>query len=422
MYGPGGPDPVLGARALAAFNLQTRAAGAPSVRHVETALGDLPQFEVRGGQVRDCPGSPVTLGAFQESLTEAFGHVQYVRLDAAHSTLERLDGLLPCLSDVLSRDELARIAFLEGVALAYDGRDDDARDTFRRALVVAPELPWETRFPPGPESLFREAASEALSTASAPLTVSGAVLLEVSLWLDGAPVGQGGETQLAVGRHLLQWRLADGEFGTRVLQVGPDDELAVRGRADVARAAIQGLGDDDQLTRAAEVLTRAARGEGVDEVWLVQLGEPGEVDLVHRFDVEEQRWELADEGSVARRVRAHELRRGGRITGLVGGLTAAAGAVIGTLGHVRATELLSVADTHQSPGEYSNAERQYSLARGQAIAGWTLFGLGSAAAVTGAVLTARGNRAGEVGSQGEPAVEIGLLVSPGALGLRGTFR
>jgi hypothetical protein len=418
LYGPGGPDPTLGERALAAFNVQTRVRGAPTVRHAGSVVGDLPLFEVIGAEARSCPGSPVGLNAFRATMNEAFGHVQYVRVEAALSTLERLDGLLPCLGEVLPRDELARIAFLEGVALAYADRTDEARESFRRALVVAPELPWEPRFPPATEALFREAASEALASRAAPLTVSPIALAEATLWIDGAefPSG-GGETELAEGDHLLQWRLADGSFATRALRVVAGQAISARSRADAIHAAVTGQGPPAELERAAAALARCAGDEGVDEIYLAELAS---VDRIHRFDVTDGRWELADEATVARRLEDHRIRRAGRITGVVGAIAATTGALLGGLGDARARQLLDEAPLHQSPEEFANADRRYRAARSQAILGWTLLGAGGATCAIGIVLTSRGS----TGPDGPTATATGirLQLRPTGLALSGSFR
>lgn len=418
LYGVEGPDPVLGERALASFNVQTRARGAPRVRHVSTVLADVPVFEVTGGEERTCHGSPVTLAAFRETQEEAFTHVQYVRVDAAKATLEQLDGLLPCLAEVLPRDELARIAFLDGVAWAYAGHPDEARESFRRALLVAPELSWEPRFPPDPESLFREAAMEALRSPTTGLRVSPVALEDATLWIDGvAYPSAGGDTTLAVGEHLVQWQLMDGTFATRVLAAAADTPVRVRSRSDVAVTILRGTDSAASMELATASLVRAAAEAGVGEVYLAELGE---VDRIHCFRVTEERWELADEGTVARRLRDHRVRRSGRIALLAGGVAASAGLLLGGLGHARAQQLLAEAPSHQSTEEFQNASKRYANNRFQAVIGWSLAGLGGATATTGLVLATRGGAAPLTDTTPPPALQLHL--APGSLGLRGTFR
>ena len=418
LYGAEGPDPVLGERALAAFNLQTRARGAPRVRHVSTILAHEPLFEVAGGEERTCHGSPVTLDAFRGTLTEAFGHVQYVRVEAAQATLEQLDGLLPCLAEVLPREDLARIAFLEGVAWAYDGEADRARESFRRALLVAPELSWEPRFPPDPESLFREAAKEALRSPTTALSVSPVALESATLWVDGvAYPAAGGDTTVAVGEHLVQWELRDGTFATRVVRASAETPVRVRSRGDVAAAVLGGTGSVDAMERATDSLVRAADEAGVTEVYLAELGK---VDRIHRFVVTDGRWELADEGTVARRIKDRRIRRSGRIALLVGGVAAGTGLILGGLGHARAQQLWDEQYSHQSQDEFLAASGRYSNSRVQAIVGWSLAALGGATAVTGIVLATGSPRSPGVGDPAAAALRMEF--APGSLGRRGSFR
>ena len=140
-YGPGDPDPALETRALAAFDLQSPLGPTgPSVRHLGTELGAIATVEILGAEVVACPGAPVGLGAFADGMDRALDHVLYVRVDEARIELERLAGLLPCLTETLPREDLSRIWYLEGVLLGFVSEGDAARESFRRALVVSPEL------------------------------------------------------------------------------------------------------------------------------------------------------------------------------------------------------------------------------------------------------------------------------------------
>ena len=401
LYGPDGPSLGFEERAVATFNLQsTDARLSPSVRHVSAALSDVPEVEVVGAdEVLACPGTPVTAASYTKELDAALDHILYVRIDEAGQALERLKALLPCIHEPLSGRDLAQISFLEGIGLAYAGEDAAAREAFRQALLVRPDLDWEARFPPGPELLFRQAIQAALRTPSAQLEVAPQVGQGATLWVDGVEFARGGgSATLAEGKHLVQWRTEGGSFGTRWLEVGREARVSVYSRADVERTAITGDGQEACRECARQALTSLAAEVGTDRVYLAQLAA---VDMLHVFEPETGQWELTDEGAVARRVRVRRQHEAGRGVLIGGGVVALGGAVVAIAGYARGRALHDEAGDIVSSDMYDEKASQYANARVQTSVGLTLAGLGVVAAAISIPLLTAGKK-----DAASPTVEV----------------
>lgn len=415
LYGPDGPDFALEDRAIAAFNLQSTGRHvSPSVRHVDSALADVPPIDVAGAEDgTTCPGGTATAASMEAGLEVALQHVLYVRVEEAAAALEQLESMLPCVSEPIAGQTAARIFFLQGVALAYVDRDDQAREAFRQALVVYPQLDWEARFPPGPELVFRDAIQAALRSEKARISVVPGVADSGEVWVDGEAVAaEGADLSVAAGRHVLQWRTADGTFATRVLDVAVGDEVTVFARGDVATAALNGAGCGPCRQAAADALTRLAEEVGLVEIHLAELGA---VDMLHTFDLGGGTWRRTDEGAVARRLRNRRLQDVGKVTMLAGGAMALTGAVLGITGHARATQLADGAADFETQEQFDESSRQYANSRVQSYLGFTLAGVGGAAVVLGVPLANAGRGKGAGALAGE------WILAPGGLGVQGRF-
>ena len=392
LYGPGAADNVLESRALATFNLLSNERRvSPSVRHAGTALAPLADVTVVGSdEILTCHGSPVTLDPFREGLDRALTDIVSLELEEAQQTLARLDALLPCLNGVLPRDEIARISFLEGVGLAYFDQTDEARQSFRRALVVAPALQWDERFPPKARAVFNEAVYEAQHSPTAAIVVEPLVGTTASVWLDGDlyPTG-GGSATLVQGRHLIQWQVEGGGFGTVVVSVAEGDELSVISRDDIVSSAVSGRGSHSVRVEAVAALQRLAAETSREAIYLAELGD---VDLLNRFDPAGGTWEVSDQGMVLRRVRGKRMTVAGQVSLIAGGVLAATGMAIGISGYLRGNGLQEEEGSVQGAAEWEDLEQQYQGARQQAGVGFVLLGAGSAGMAIGVPLLVRGTR------------------------------
>lgn len=423
LYGPDGPDFTLEDRAVAAYNLQaTSRLLSPSVRHVDTVLSEVPEIAVDGAEdAGTCSTGPVKTATIEAELEVALAHVLYVRVEEAAAGLERLEAMLPCVGEPIAGETVARISFLQGVALAYVERDDEAREAFRQALVVYPQLDWESRFPPGPELVFRDAIQAALRSEKARISVAPAVRESAEVWIDGVVIEVGaGDAFVTAGRHMLQWRTGSGAFVTRVLIVGDGSEVTVYGRGDVAEAAIRGHGCRPCRSAAAAALVQEAGLAGVEQVHLAELGG---VDMLHTFTVDGESWAQTDEGVVARRVRDHRMRNVGKVTLVAGSALVLTGTILGIAGHARATQLADGALDIETQAQFDEDSSQYANSRVQSTLGFTLAGAGGAAVLVGIPLTTSGKGGSRARSTRltRSGVDGRLVLLPGGVGAVGRF-
>jgi len=413
LYGPDGPDDALETRALATFNLQGDVRPAvPSIQHVSVAVEGLAEVELLGsGDLMSCPGTTLDVESFRRDLDRALQYILYVEVEEAALVLDRLDALIPCITEVLPREDLARISFLHGVGLAYVGEFDEARERFRRALIVYPNLTWDPRFSPALEEVFTEAVHAALRSASVPLQVEARVGEVATLWIDGLEVPAGGGPQtLAEGLHLLQWQLSSGAFVTRAMVIDAADRLALVSREDIARAVLTGQGSELVLEMAAEALRQMAAGAGEGAVFLADLQS---IDLLHRFEPASGTWALTDPGAVELRLRQRRLATAGGVTLVAGGITLAVGAVMGIAGYGAANGLLDDVTEIETTAEADNKARQYQQNRNAAYVGYVLVGVGGAAVAAGVPLTIAGTRSGKPDAR--------VVFTPASITLTGSF-
>jgi len=417
-YGPDGPDTTLEERALAAYNLQAETVGAvPRIRHVDSLVASLPDVEIVGtAEAQTCPGAPMSATTFVEEIDEAMQQVLYVQVEEATRSLDRLEALLPCLSGVLPRSEIGRISYLKGIVLAYAERPDEAREAFRRALVVSPELDWDPAFPPEPEQLFVQAIQDALRTPGAPLVVEPGLARFAELWVDSEPFASGGGTiSLAEGRHVLQWRMAGGGFHTRVIAVEGGQQVTAFGRADVAAAALGGPSSEVVRQRAAEALgALVTSGEAAD----IYLAELGAVDLLHRFDHVTATWDLTDHGALTQRLKQRRRTEVGRGLLLAGGITSAVGAAVGLSGYAVAQQLYNGREDLMSAEEFDETSVEYGNARAQAAVGLAIAGIGSGVMLASIPFL---ERPGTAESPAKPNPIATLHVTATGLSLDGRF-
>jgi len=319
---------------------------------------------------------------------------------------------------VLQRDDLARISVLNSISRAWAEDHDGARAAFIEALVVAPDLDWDPRFPPDLQELFTGGIRAAERAPAAQLDVAPQVGRGAALWLDGAQVaGEGGTTTIKAGRHLLQWHLEDDTFATHVLSVQGGDRLTVLSRDDLAAAALSGSGGEVVLARARGELQDLAAATGADVIYLAQLGE---ADLLHRFDVASGAWKTSDPALLAKQVQRHRLRKSGSALMVAGAAAVGVGAALGVTGYVLANDLIQDTEGFESMEDYTPANEQYHGFRAQAYIGYGLAGAGVAAFATGTTLHLVGKRSVySVRGGAQPTAR--LTLTPSSVGLAVRF-
>ena len=146
---------------------------------------------------------PVPLVQIVERLDQAKKSIYVVKFDGAVARLDEAEGMIPCASEIVPRDELTRMYLYRGVVAFNQGNEVAATTAFRRALAIDLTLRWDDRFGQRPRELFLEAKASLVSESRAkvklPVPNAG-----YSLYIDGELRAGGGEVEVYPGRHLLQ--------------------------------------------------------------------------------------------------------------------------------------------------------------------------------------------------------------------------
>ncbi len=411
-------------RAAAAYLFQRGAHGAsPAPLRVEEALDDIDELTIVGDvESTACHRAPVGIDAFVAGLDAALEHVLYVQADEARATLRELRRELPCLEEVLPREQLARIAYLEGVALGYDGDLEGAREQFRRALVVDPALQWDPSFPPSLAAVFQDAVQDALQTYASSILVQVETTPEErgALAIDGATLGDVARVaSLAAGTHLLQWQTHDGAIETRVVTLEWTGRMGVVTRGAAWRAAGSGSGGDGAQEVAREALCRLGRVRGVDTVYLVELGA---VDLVHRFDVERGVWVRAEQGEVLRQQQARRATVVAGIATLVGSAAMVGiGLGQGLTDRARMEDLGRQIDSTTDAALATELAVDQEAARWRFAAGVIMAGVGGGGLAVGVPILVTGVRGPPAPPSRATEVAWTFSAGPAYLSLRGRF-
>lgn len=146
---------------------------------------------------------PVPLAQVTERLEQAKKSIQMVKFDGAVAKLDEVEGMIPCTSEVVPKEELTRMYLYRGVVAFSQDNEVAATAAFRRALAIDLTLRWDERFGQRPRELFLEAKASLLSESRAkvklPRPNPG-----YALYVDGELRPDGGELEVYPGRHLLQ--------------------------------------------------------------------------------------------------------------------------------------------------------------------------------------------------------------------------
>lgn len=423
LYGPDGPDEALEARAQVAYNLQNEGRRSiPRIRHISTALTGIPAVDAVGTVTFQlCSASPVSPQTLVEEMGAAREMMDWGETAEATKLLDRLAESLPCLTGVLEREQLTQIYYLRGVALTHAGRTDEARESFRQALVMKPVLRAGDDAGPTMKTVFDEALREAFSAVSQDQNtdIRAGVGDAAQLHIDGEPRGAG-KINLAQGHHLVQWQILNGEFVTRMVVMGPEATLTILSSFDVADAAVSGEGSAVALELAAQELHRLAGESGVDAVYLAQLGD---VDLLHRFEVATREWAITDHGAVATKLKRRKLATAGGVALVGGSLAVVAGTVMGIAGYTQADKLQSDENLSNidDADEAADAEAAYYRNRNLAYVGYVTAGAGGAALAIGIPLTIAGKRQPSGSARRDAPLAPVLSIAPMGVALTGSF-
>jgi hypothetical protein len=289
LYGPGVPSPETAARAEAVLRAATDV-DAPSggTSHVL----DLP-FPSGGavwtsGDLLPLPCGDRTLGAVDPRAVVAEGTALVDDLSYDKALLRLAEGLraLPCVEAELDRKTLTDLYFFMGLAEFEEGSKKKAKRAFASALAIDIDRPWDDDYPPDPQALYEEAAAElrAEGAPSVGLDLRGGSVTEFRIDGETVDLGTPQALELHRGKHLTQYTDADGNRTSSLVNVGRDGgDFVTR---DALRHGVLNLAWKPVTAGAAEAaLSDLGRSRGVDEVYVVLLGEGDSADRAYRFTV-----------------------------------------------------------------------------------------------------------------------------------------
>ncbi len=385
-------------------------------RIVPRAVGDLASLlpepsgpdgpSVIGASVAAACSEPMTASDYDRLMRELARSV--TMMDPTAERADQLRDGWSCLTEPVAPEPLARVDFLDAFGRAEADGHDVARVLFQRALVIEPDLPWQSGRPPTLHGVFpdaRRAAEDAAIYAIRLVVEPGSFV-----WIDGRRIDQplvGSE--LRAGAHIVQIR-RPGESGLRSLVVttagGP---ILVVDPPGLARA----VDDEDHEDRLLAVLTAMERAGLHTPVFLVSLG----------VKPEAYRWE-PELGSLGPAGWTPPPPRPGAVAGGVlvtigGGLVSGGGVAAGVSYH-RARELED--GWGDSYGEYRASQAEYFRQMGVNQASWAVIGVGAGAVAIGVVLAVSAHQAGGPDDERRPGRATAVELRPGLTFGRETVR
>lgn len=364
------------------------------------------------GTLSGCDAEPITNGELEEATAKIEALILQTDYAEAQQKLTAAEGRLCAASELLSPAVLARIPFLHGVLLAYDGKTKDARAAFLKAVERQPEMTWDEGFPPLPREAFIEARTEAIKGSRTTMTLS-ATERPIPLYVDGVEVPVGKNEVLLVGEEHFVQGGDPRALSTAVLLTNAGRKLELVG-AERFRAGLAMAPTEAEGKLAFGMLVTALVAKGYSEIIVVH---EGDLDKVWRWNVIGWTWsQVALDTPMA-------VAKAGK-TQAAGGILLGSGVVLalaGTIGAVTQWDKGSMLqDGMQSDaGLWDIDHEEYESYRSNQQAGVAL-------AITGGVMAVAAIPVLVIGKkqlQAAGTLQASFGASPGAirLGIQGRF-
>jgi hypothetical protein len=235
------------------------------------------------------PGRPCRAGRvpfhqnFEEYATKAKNALVGLNLDEAGIYLDDLVAAIPCATEGFVPSELARVMMLRGIFAHWSGDAASARTLFRQAVVVLGHPEWDTDFGVDLEAVYNQAVAEVESEARIPIRYSLSQLSLSAFLIDGrdhlASLGEevGGLTAMA-GEHIIQWRVGDEPWQTRLFTVQNGAHLV---STEGLRQMLRRRPDDPDARLVQETLFGREKGVVTVVVWSKEEDAPA---FIYIFD------------------------------------------------------------------------------------------------------------------------------------------
>ncbi len=349
-------------------------------------LGTAGEVAVLGAQsVERCDDDAISVNVFGTWLTELEGG--YQSKESIDAKAAQLAGAWACLAAPVDPAKLAQASYVRGLDAYSENDEEGASAAFAQVHAVDPAFEWNPNHSPKAQVWFARALEE---VARAPRTTLHVALGDVAVVVDGRPVEDPlVGVALAPGRHLVQVERAKGWTGIVVEVDGAGRVLLTDRRALERRDR-----EAEEALAFGEVLLASLAAEDRAPDHLVVLGP---IETVLQWSgaavVRAPLAEAAPEASP----RVKKLRTGGAVLTGVGLGVALGGSAMAALGQQSAADAQAAAEfegpdgtVYLDPAKWTLYEDDYLAGRDLNRGGWVMVGVGSAAAVTGLILLARG--------------------------------
>ncbi|MEE2829767.1 MAG: hypothetical protein VX498_11320 [Myxococcota bacterium] len=203
---------------------------------------------------------------------------------------------IPCQSTFLDRETHQQAFFYGGIAAFFTGQTEEAARLFRQSATINPNHDWDRSYPPDPQSTFLSAVQDVIARPKVRVygDIRNTRYLEVRLDGEMLDRTKAFERTIYPGTHLIQAVDGEGNWTTFMQRIDEGGTITFFS----ARGAEQMLleGPDSVLKSSAEArLSKRARDEGLDEIYLVTLDPKAENQAnVIRFVVEGAVWTRLD--------------------------------------------------------------------------------------------------------------------------------
>jgi len=347
-------------------------------------VGDWPWLKSSTATLESCTAEPTSTTDITAALASAEEMITGLEYEAARAELDLLAGTLCRCTEPLPPEVMHRIPYLRGIAQYYDGDQGGARDAFRQAGEMAPNLEWDTSYSPEPQQLFLLGVGDAVQSAPSRLLFPQEGRPE-RVYIDGQEVGlDAAEMAVRGARHVVQYGPADGPLTGVLLSIDTPGDLPLLG-PDSFRGALLETPETNLGAHAFATVRQAAAEQGFSEVMVLNDPKWNHSWWASTSDREWTQTTLTA-GVTLQKARRHRTA-GGVLIG-TGGALVAGGAVLAAAEFTAMSEMRPDMETHTSAydfniDEYNDRQRWAGLGIGLAA-------VGAAAMTTGILLLSKG--------------------------------
>jgi len=206
-------------------------------------------------------------------LEGSIGAIDVLDYEEGRRLLNKAIQGLPCMTFAVERDDLVNLFYYYGIASFHVGEPEVAREYFRLALAINPDLEWDSNYPTEPQQVFLHAKGDVYDLSRTrmemPYDFSGGSVTE--LYFDGVKIESvSGSLHIIPGTHCVQYN-ANGMPYSRVIEVAPDDNFVFVTHEGYINAVIDGPGVSKTHLAVQLGLSLLVEDEGLESAYVVIL-------------------------------------------------------------------------------------------------------------------------------------------------------